>query len=287
MLGAIYTGLSGMNAYSQGLQTISNNVANLNTSGFKATSVGFTDLFSSGGPGLTYATSNGAANGNGVRIRDPLVDFSQGDLRQSGNDLDLAIQGSGFLVLIDEEQTYYARTGQFVVDDDGYIALPDSDYRLAVLDENGRAVALNIDDDRTSTPVATTTVRFADNLSSSATSAVVSDIVVYDSLGGQQTWNVSFTRQQENGATGGWNLTVRDGNGREVGTATLRFIGSIVDPATARLTITDSLRGLNRSRSFWISHQASRHSPPVRHRRSGRHRWTVKRRLSLHRHHHR
>ena len=43
MLGAIYVGLSGMNAYSKGLQTISNNVANLNTSGFKSTAVSFTD----------------------------------------------------------------------------------------------------------------------------------------------------------------------------------------------------------------------------------------------------
>ena len=60
MLGAIYIGLSGMNAYSKGLQTISNNVANLNTPGFKATSVRFTDVFNSGGSGLTYMPGAGS-----------------------------------------------------------------------------------------------------------------------------------------------------------------------------------------------------------------------------------
>src|SRR5256885_1473993 len=102
MLGAIYIGLSGMNAYSKGLQTISNNVSNLNSPGYKATTVRFSDVFSSGGGGLTFSTGNDAEQAaNGVRFVKPGVDFGQGDLRQSDGDLDLAIQGSGFLVLQD------------------------------------------------------------------------------------------------------------------------------------------------------------------------------------------
>jgi flagellar hook protein FlgE len=76
MLGAIYTALSGMNAYSRGLQTISNNVANLNTLGYKATSVRFTDLFSSGGAGVSFTQQTlGARTGDGVRLAEPLIDF--------------------------------------------------------------------------------------------------------------------------------------------------------------------------------------------------------------------
>jgi flagellar hook protein FlgE len=236
MLGAIYIGLSGMNAYSKGLQTISNNVSNLNTAGFKTTSVSFADQFSYGGGGLSFSQTDSDKSGNGVRMASPLVNFAQGDLRQSGNDLDLAIQGSGFLVLMDQGQTFYARTGQFVVDKDGYISEQGTGYRLAVLDANGRPTAINIDAKRTSPPAATTKIVFADNLSSSATTATVSDIAVYDSRGGKQVWTVTFTKQPA-GTSSEWKVDIKDQLGNAVGSTTLKFIGSIVDPSTRTLTV--------------------------------------------------
>ena len=57
MLGSIYIGLSGLSAYSRGLQTISNNVTNLNTPGFKATSFNFADSFSYGGVGSNFSAT--------------------------------------------------------------------------------------------------------------------------------------------------------------------------------------------------------------------------------------
>src|SRR4030095_5682322 len=100
MLGAIYIGLSGMNAYTQGLQTISNNVANLNTAGFKTSSATFNDLFRYGGGRVTFTSgAHSGKAGGGVRFATPRTDFGQGDLRQSSGDLDLAIQGNGFFVL--------------------------------------------------------------------------------------------------------------------------------------------------------------------------------------------
>src|SRR5689334_24260225 len=122
MLGAIYIGLSGMDAYSQGLQTISNNVANLNTLGYKAQSINFTDVYSAGGGGLTFA-DGGRSTGAGVRSGQPGKDFSQGTLQQTNSPLDLAIQGHGFFVLQSGGSTYYTRTGSFGVDKDGFIAL--------------------------------------------------------------------------------------------------------------------------------------------------------------------
>ncbi len=240
MLGAIYIGLSGMNAYSQGLQTISNNVANLNSPGFKSTSVNFTDLFTYGGGGLTYSGGTDAQQaGAGVRLASPQIDFSQGDLRQTDGDLDLAVQGNGFLVLLDGDNTYYARTGQFVVDDEGYISLQGTKYHLAVLDASNRPVPLNLDSKRTSAPVATTTIKFADNLSTGSTEATVSDIAVYDSLGGKQVWKVKFEPVGST-APGSWTVTVTDQTNATIGTSTLKFIGSIVDPTTNKLTITTS-----------------------------------------------
>lgn len=240
MFGAIYIGLSGMQAYSKGLQTISNNVANLNSPGFKASSATFSDVVNYGGSGLTF--SRGADDeqaGTGVKFETPRVDFRQGDLRQSNGDLDLAIQGSGFLVLLDGDKTIYARTGQFSVDDKGFIVLQGTENRLAVLDDNGKAVALNIDQKRTQAPVATTRIKFADNLSSGSFSATVSNVAVYDSLGAKQTWQVAFTRPTTS-TTLDWTVTVTDQTGRTVGTSALKFVGGIVDPTTETLTITDN-----------------------------------------------
>lgn len=242
MLGAIYIGLSGLNAYSRGLQTISNNVANLNSPGFKTTATNFSDIFSYGGGGLTFFSGLGREQaGNGVRFSDARIDFGQGDLRQSDGDLDLAIQGSGFLVLLRNGENFYARTGQFVVDDDGFVIQQGTENRLGILDGSGRAIALNIDDRRTSPPVATTTVKFADNLSSSATTATVADLAVFDSQGGRQTWQARFDRVT--GSIGQWTVTVTDQTGATVGTQTLRFAGSSVDPATETLTFSSNPDG--------------------------------------------
>lgn len=242
MLGSIYIGLSGMNAYSKGLQTISNNVANLNTSGFKATSVSFADVASEGGNGLSFLEGDGA-QGDGVTTAPAQIDFSQGDLRQTGNDLDLSIQGRGFLVLQKDGNVYYARTGQFEVDKDGYISQQGTGYHLGVLDKDGRAEPLNIDAKRTSPPLATTKISFADNLSSTATDASVADIAVFDSRGGKQVWTVSFTKSTDPAATNAWTVSVKDATGREVGTSTLKFLGGAIDPTTSTLTISDTPQG--------------------------------------------
>lgn len=241
MLGAIFIGLSGMNAYSKGLQDISNNVANLNSDGFKASSVSFSDLYSLGGnTGLTYV-GNGKGGGAGVRINDSLTDFSAGELRSTENDLDLAIKGSGFLVELNDGKVYYVRTGQFEVDKDGYISDKVTGYRLAVLDSSNDPIAVNVDAKRTYAPAATTKITFSDNLSSSATTASVSDIAVYDSRGGKHVWTVSFDKSTS--ATDTWTVTVKDDVGATVGTSTLKFNGSLVDPTTETLTMSTTPSG--------------------------------------------
>ncbi len=240
MLGAIYVGLSGMQAYSKGLLTISNNVANLNSPGFKATGVRFTDVASRGGDFL-QGSQDGAV-GSGVRFGDPTIDFKQGDLRQSDSDLDLAIQGGGFLVLKEGDKTVFARTGRFVIDTDGFITLEGSERRLTALDAGGVLVELNLNDKRTNSPVATTKVVFADNLSSTTPEAAVSNIEVFDSAGGKQVWKVTL-KPTATPPTGDWTVTVTDQTGRTVKTAGLKFISGVIDPSTARITVTDAPAG--------------------------------------------
>ena len=247
MFGSIYVGLSGLNAYSRGLQQISNNVTNLNASGFKGSTVAFTDLVGiNGNGGLSYA-GGGGGGGNGVEIGDTRIDFKQGELRQTDRDLDLAIDGSGFLVLMRGEEVLYTRTGSFEVDKDGFIVLAGTEYRLATLDGSGRPVSLSIDASRTSTPTKTTTIKFADNLSSTATTYGISDVKVYDASGREHIWQIRFTKP-ETGSE--WTIVITDDKAKTIGTQKLKFIQGQVDPATNKLVFANADAGLSVTLDF-------------------------------------
>ncbi|HEX9806299.1 MAG TPA: flagellar hook-basal body complex protein, partial [Alteraurantiacibacter sp.] len=183
-----------------------------------------------------------AGQGHGVSLSDISINFAQGELRQTGRDLDLAIDGSGFFVLLDGDQTYYTRTGSFLVNDDGDVVLAGTDFKLAVLDEAGRPVSLNIDQSRTNPPAATTRIEFSDNLSSTATEHTLADLRVYDARGEEALWTVKFSREET--VFDEWTVTVTDEDGNEVATDTLKFIGGIVDPTTTTLTVSDGTRSV-------------------------------------------
>ena len=246
MFGAIYVGLSGLNAYSQGLQQVSNNVANMNTLGFKGSSVTFSDTVgggTNGGISLDGTTSNG---GDGVEMAPLQRDFSEGNLQQTQNALDLAIDGTGFFVLTQGDQTYYTRTGSFQVDKDGYVVLAGTDYRLATLDSSGRAVEVSVNNYSTNPPQQTTTIQFANNLSSSATTYSIGDVKVYDAQGTAHDWSIQFAK--DTSSTAGpddWIVTVTDSNGTQIGQQTIKFNNGVIDPTTSKLTFADSASGLS------------------------------------------
>jgi len=106
--------LSGINAASNGLGVISNNLANAQTVGFKSSRAEFADMFS------------GSQNspGNGVRVEAITQDFNQGTITSTGRELDMAIDGEGFFILDDKNGKYdavYTRNGSFKLDKDGYL----------------------------------------------------------------------------------------------------------------------------------------------------------------------
>lgn len=247
MFGAIYIGLSGLSAYSKGLQIVSNNVSNMNTLGYKSSDVTFGDLAGLGSSGgLDFQQYRGG--GHGVGVNDISLNFNQGELRQTGRDLDLAIDGNGFFTLLDGEDMYFTRTGSFTVDDAGYIVLQDTQYRLATLDTAGRPVAINIDAHRTDAPVKTDRITFADNLSSTATEMTIPDVKVFDEKGTENKWTIKFTRAET--ASGIWTVKVTDGAGAEVGSKELKFAGSSVDPTTRELLFEDAAKGLSVTLDF-------------------------------------
>lgn len=240
MLGSIYIGLSGLSAYSRGLQTISNNVTNLNTPGFKATSFTFADSFSYGGLGSSFSRYVGGQQvGAGVRYGEEFIDFKQGDLRQTGGDLDLSLQGRGMLVLLDGDRTYYSRTGQFGIDQSGYVSLLGSDYRLGILNDAGQAVSVDIEERRTNPPSMTTKVVFRDILSSTTptdSKVTIADIAVYDASGAKHVWKAELRRDPDD--PNQWKVKVLDETETVIGEQTLKFLGGAPDPTTEVLTFT-------------------------------------------------
>ncbi|GAA0303258.1 flagellar hook protein FlgE [Sphingomonas oligophenolica] len=240
MFGAIYIGLSGLNAYSRGLQMVSNNVTNLNSQGFKSSTVNFRDLFGAqGNGGLSFSSGEGSA-GHGVEVGGSNYDMAQGELRQTNRDLDLAVDGSGFLMLMRGEEVAYTRTGSFEVDKDGFITLSGTDYRLATLDSSGHPVSLSIDNSRTSSPQATTAIKFANNLSADASAPILlSDIKVYDKNGGAHTWKITLTR--DTSTPGQWTVSGIDDKGNTLTPAsqTLKIVNGLADPANSTLSLTE------------------------------------------------
>ena len=108
--------LSGLNAASADLGVTANNVANVNTTGFKESRAQFSEVFAVG----TQSVSS-SASGSGVRISAIAQQFTQGNIDFTDNALDLAIGGEGFFVISDDGARSYTRAGAFGVDNQGYV----------------------------------------------------------------------------------------------------------------------------------------------------------------------
>ncbi len=109
-------GLSGLNAASQSLDVIGNNIANVNTVGFKQSQAQFADVYARS---LSGATSE--SKGLGATVAAVAQQFSQGAISTSNNPLDIAINGNGFFRMSDNGAISFSRNGQFHLDKDGYI----------------------------------------------------------------------------------------------------------------------------------------------------------------------
>ena len=136
---ALRTAASGMSAQQINIEVISNNIANINTTGFKKNKADFQDLMyqevninplSSTTPGVQESSQTKIQIGNGVKPASTQKVFLQGDITQTSNQFDLAIQGDGFFQVRKTDGTYaYTRDGSFKVNADGKI-VTSSGYTL-------------------------------------------------------------------------------------------------------------------------------------------------------------
>jgi len=109
--------LSGLNGANKDLEVTANNIANVNSTGFKQSRANFAELFATG---LQSVSDN--ASGLGTRLASVQQEFSQGTIDSTGNNLDLALVGDGFFTLADAEGSRsYTRSGVFSVDREGFV----------------------------------------------------------------------------------------------------------------------------------------------------------------------
>jgi flagellar hook protein FlgE len=225
MLGAIYVGLAGMNAYSKGLDLISNNVANLNTTGFKAGISTFGNVVYRNGGGATQGSSGTSITGAGVQVDAEQQNFRQGDLRSTNNPLDAALEGSGFFILERDGQRFYTRAGQFEFDKDGVLTERISGAKVMMSSDSQSLGSLQIDPFRVFQPRATTMVNLAGNLArTGAAQFDLTSLVVNDTSGSTQTLKVKFTRSDSDPLSWTVEVTKSDDPANTVlASGTLRF----------------------------------------------------------------
>ena len=128
LIGTLGSGVSALNAFMQGLDVIGNNIANVNTTGFKSSNAQYADSFSNILTGSTPASSTvagttGMAVGTGVRLASVNTDYSQGSLESTGQSSNLAVSGSGYFQVKNptDGSTYVTRDGSFSWDSQGYL----------------------------------------------------------------------------------------------------------------------------------------------------------------------
>lgn len=248
MIDTIYIGTSGLQAFSEGLKVIANNVANLNTPGFKASNTVFSNLYfadpQSGAGGQPAGEQT--QFGSGVALSQTTVNFRAGDLRQTGNPLDLNISGDGFFVTkqADQDAVIYTRAGQFEFDKDGRLVVRSTQQQVIGLSGSGEQLPITLDGLRLNAPKPTATVKFSGNLSSSVAEFSVASIKVVDAAGGEHSLTLKLT--PKTGAAGTWTAKLLDGT-TEVGGGEIQFLGSQPVAGSDSLTISYAPAGISAS----------------------------------------
>lgn len=156
MIRSLWTAASGMQAQSKNIDVVANNLANVNTTGFKKSRADFQDLIyqnlkSTGSP-ATNSTQvpTGIQIGLGTRLAAVTKIFTPGDFTQTGNELDIAIEGDGFFpITLPDGSTGYSRAGAFKRDSTGQVVTPDGNPLSPSITIPNNATKINIGSDGT------------------------------------------------------------------------------------------------------------------------------------------
>ncbi len=243
MMRSLFAGVTGLRNHQIRMDVIGNNIANVNTVGYKASRVSFADTLSqtlrgAASPQGTRGGINALQVGLGVNIASIDVIQTQGNMQNTGKLSDVALQGEGFYILSDGGRQYYTRAGNFNLEKDGRLTSPSNGLIVqgwmannqGVLNVNSPLVPLQLPLGQTIPPIATTTIGFGGNLDTGTNGELVyPSMNVMDQDGNSCTVEIKLTATgfntfhyeatSTNGViTGGTGDITLDSDGNVIGT---------------------------------------------------------------------
>ena len=235
MIGSLYSGISGLKANTSAMAVIGDNIANVDTTGFKGSRVSFANIFSA------TLSQTSLQIGRGVTLSSVDPQWESGSLENTNSPTDLSINGTG-LFMVDDPSTgiaFYTRAGKFEWDNQGNLVTPDGfivqGYSIDPTTGNLGGIDDIVLPNGTSVPNPTQNITFGMNLDSDASAGdtFTSSITAYDSLGSETILDVVFTRN----ATGwdwGVNVTHPNPAAASASTGYIQFdANGNLDPATS------------------------------------------------------
>lgn len=246
------TALSALNANSTAIDVVGNNLANLNTPGFKAVGVNFSDM-------VSQSLGTGTEVGFGVNTPQTIREFKQGAIQPGSGALTAAIEGQGFFVLQNDSGTMYTRVGSFKLTGTGQLVSTGSQQPVmgwnavnGTVNTNGAAVPIQVPT-APIPPKATTAMTIDMNLDIKAEVGATASapVTVTDSLGNTHVVTVTFTKATD--TTWDYEATLPTGDGTATGIGTLTFNsdGVLTAPATADIGLTGLPNGANDMTIAW------------------------------------
>jgi flagellar hook protein FlgE len=231
------TALSGLAANNTALDVVGNNLANLNTTGFKNDSILFKDIMGQ--------TSGSTVIGAGVATTGTSKQFTQGSIQPTAGPLDAAIEGNGLFVLRNNSgSTLYTRAGSFKFDGTGTLVTGTGERVQGwsavngVLSTNGNIGDISITAIASQSPTATTKMTLSANLDASAPTGTkfATPLQVVDSLGVTHVLTYSFTKTGSNAWDYDVSIPGEDLTGGTAGTPTSLASGSLAFDSAGALT---------------------------------------------------
>ncbi|MGC1548551.1 MAG: flagellar hook-basal body complex protein [Rhodanobacter sp.] len=238
---ALYNSVSGLFGFSQSLDTISNNISNMNTPGFRGSDSFFENVM----------------DDDGTKIAGTGEDTSEGQIEQTSTSTDVAIQGQGLFILKDSEgNLYYTRSGQFEFNSSGELVDSVNQYLVQGYSPTGSFGDINISSLQTLPAAATTSVNMVGNIVTTSSPDTISSVTIYDAQGTAHTLTLTLTSATSSttptptGSTT-WNVAITDSSGNPLGSGQISFDGTGSPEAGANeVTMTAKFGGASQNVVF-------------------------------------
>ncbi|MBX5467156.1 MAG: flagellar hook protein FlgE [Firmicutes bacterium] len=257
MSDSLYAAISGLNAEQQLLGVVSQNIANVNTVGYKASAVSFAEALqqtlqgagaptaNQGGTNPEQVTAGGAVNVNAID-----VNMGQGQIQSTGINTNLAIQGNGFFVVqMPQGNRAYTRAGDFTTDANGTLVDPEGHPVLGWMATNGTLPTENTANlapiqipQTLMPPAATTGVTVTGNLNAADAAGTVESVpvTIYDSLGTAIPVTLTFTAPSSGSTSWTVGATVPSGDSYTLSATSISFSGTngTLNSGSSPITLT-------------------------------------------------